>query len=114
MPIAPEELHRFLTGVHPYDTLDDGDIDALVPQFVQRRLPAGTEIYHAGEPLDGLYLIHSGQVEIRDDNDVTVSLLGPRNSFGERGLTRDGWPPPRRAPSRTRCCSCCRSMPSAR
>ncbi|MBU2963329.1 CBS domain-containing protein [Citreicella sp. C3M06] len=90
MPIAPEELHRFLTGVHPYDTLEYSDIDGLVPQFVQRRLPAGTEIYHVGEPLDGLYLIHSGQVEIRDDNDVTVSLLGPRNSFGERGLARDG------------------------
>ncbi|KAB2540653.1 histidine kinase [Salipiger aestuarii] len=90
MPIAPEELHRFLTGVHPYDTLDPDDIDALVPQFVQRRLPEGAEIYHAGEPLEGLYLIHSGQVEIRDENDVTVSLLGPRNSFGERGLTRDG------------------------
>ena len=90
MPIAPEELRRFLTGVHPYDTLDPDDIDVLVPQFVQRRLPAGAEIYRAGEPLEGLYLIHSGQVEIRDENDVTVSLLGARNSFGERGLTRDG------------------------
>ncbi|MBN9890458.1 putative nucleotidyltransferase substrate binding domain-containing protein [Salipiger abyssi] len=90
MPIAPEELHRFLSAVHPYDTLDSDALEGMLPQFVQRRLPAGEPIYAVGQPLDGLYLIHSGQVEIRDENDVVVSLLGPRNSFGERGLTRDG------------------------
>ena len=40
--------------------------------------------------MDGLYLIHSGEVEVRDAHDAPVSLLGPRNSFGERGLLRDG------------------------
>ncbi|MBR9841018.1 MAG: cyclic nucleotide-binding/CBS domain-containing protein [Rhodobacteraceae bacterium] len=90
MPIAPEELLRFLGGVHPYDALDADALEGLVPQFVQRRLPAGEPIYAAGNPLEGLYLIHSGQVEIRDENEVVVSLLGPRNSFGERGLARDG------------------------
>ncbi|GGG87164.1 histidine kinase [Salipiger pallidus] len=90
MPISPTELHRFLGQTHPYDTLDADALEGLVPQFVQRRLPAGEPIYGLGNPLEGLYLIHSGQVEIRDENDVVVSLLGPRNSFGERGLARDG------------------------
>ena len=90
MPIAPEELLRFLSGVHPYDALEADALESLVPQFVQRRLPAGEPIYAYGNPLEGLYLIHSGQVEIRDENEVVVSLLGPRNSFGERGLARDG------------------------
>ncbi|APX25377.1 MULTISPECIES: putative nucleotidyltransferase substrate binding domain-containing protein [Salipiger] len=90
MPIAPEELHRFLSGIHPYDALDTDALEALVPQFVQRRLPADEPIYAFGHPLEGLYLVHSGQVEIRDENEVVVSLLGPRNSFGERGLARDG------------------------
>ncbi|EAU44034.1 putative nucleotidyltransferase substrate binding domain-containing protein [Salipiger bermudensis] len=90
MPIAPEELLRFLSGVPPYDALEADALESLVPQFVQRRLPAGEPIYAYGHPLEGLYLIHSGQVEIRDENDVVVSLLGPRNSFGERGLARDG------------------------
>ncbi|MCR8549635.1 DUF294 nucleotidyltransferase-like domain-containing protein [Salipiger sp. P9] len=90
MPLAPDDLRRFLSTVHPYDTLDADAIEGLLPQFVQRRLQAGEEIYAAGQPLEGLYLIQSGQAEIRDENDVVVSLLGPRNSFGERGLTRDG------------------------
>ncbi len=53
-------------------------------------LAAGAEIYAFGEPLDGLFLIESGRVEILDRNGALVSLLGPRNSFGERGLMRDG------------------------
>jgi CBS domain-containing protein len=44
MPIAPEELLRFLGGVHPYDALDADALEGLVPQFVQRRLPAGEPI----------------------------------------------------------------------
>ncbi|EPX85045.1 DUF294 nucleotidyltransferase-like domain-containing protein [Salipiger mucosus] len=90
MPLAPEDLHRFLNGVHPYDALEAEALDTLLPQFVQRAVPAGAEIYAFAEPLEGIYLIHSGQVEIRDENGVAVSLLGPRNSFGERGLLRDG------------------------
>lgn len=90
MPTAPEDLRRFLTSMHPYDALDDEALDTLVPQFVVRTLPAGAAVYDIGAPLEGLHVVQSGQVEIRDGNGVVVSLLGPRNSFGERGLTRDG------------------------
>ena len=40
--------------------------------------------------LDGLFVVFSGEVEIRDEHDMPMSLLGARNSFGERGLLRDG------------------------
>ena len=90
MPLTPDQLRRFLGSVHPYDTLDADSIETLVPQFVIRALPENSVVYTLAAPLEGLYLIHSGQVEIRDENDVAVSLLGPRNSFGERGLMRDG------------------------
>ena len=58
--------------------------------FVPLALPAGEAVYAFGETLDGLYLIRSGRIEIHDRNGALVSLLGPRNSFGERGLLRDG------------------------
>jgi CBS domain-containing protein len=47
-------------------------------------------IYTAGEPLTGIFLILEGSVEVLEPSGGLVSLLGPRNSFGERGLMRDG------------------------
>ena len=90
MPIDRDELFRFLSAVHPYDALDAAVLDALLPAFRPTTMAAAQDIYALGDALDGLYLIHSGAVEVRDQNNVVISQLGPRNSFGERGLTRDG------------------------
>ncbi|WP_323771863.1 DUF294 nucleotidyltransferase-like domain-containing protein [Antarctobacter sp.] len=90
MPIDRADLHRFLSAVHPYDALDPQVLEELLPAFHQQTLEAGQNIYTLGQPLDGLYLIHKGAVEVRDGNGAQISLLGPRNSFGERGLVRDG------------------------
>ncbi|SMX50219.1 putative nucleotidyltransferase substrate binding domain-containing protein [Maliponia aquimaris] len=90
MPIDRADLFRFLSAVHPYDALDAEVLEALVPAFRPQAMAAGQPVYTLGDPLEGLYLIHSGAVEVRDQNGVQISLLGPRNSFGERGLTRDG------------------------
>lgn len=90
MPIDHADLLRFLSAVHPYDALDPEVLEELLPAFRPQAMAAGEAIYRLGEPLDGLYLIHKGAVEVRDQNGVQISLLGPRNSFGERGLMRDG------------------------
>ncbi len=90
MPLDSAALRRFLSAVHPYDALDAETLDRFLPEFRQERIAAGEPIYTLGAPLVGLYLIHEGQVEVRDENGVALSLLGPRNSFGERGLLRDG------------------------
>jgi CBS domain-containing protein len=90
MPLDQSALRSFLAGVHPYDTLEATDLDHLLPTFRLQHMAAGQDIYTLGEALEGLYLIHSGRVEVRDQNGAVISQLGPRNSFGERGLTRDG------------------------
>lgn len=90
MPSRLPDFHRFLTSVHPYDALTRDQLEALSSKFQLRECPAGATVYEFGERLEGLYLVYHGQVEVRDENDVPVSLLGVRNSFGERGLTRDG------------------------
>ncbi|MEZ5675756.1 MAG: DUF294 nucleotidyltransferase-like domain-containing protein [Thalassovita sp.] len=90
MPQRLPDLHRFLTSVHPYDALTPDALAALTARFELREYAKGQEVYHAGDLLEGLYLVYQGQIEVRDENDVPVSLLGVRNSFGERGLTRDG------------------------
>jgi CBS domain-containing protein len=81
---------QFLVSVHPYDTLAPDELGRVADSFQTAQFPRGGEIYTVGQALPGLFLIQTGSVEIRDQSGAQISLLGPRNSFGERGLMRDG------------------------
>lgn len=86
----PDDLVDFLATVHPYDSLQRDELARVAGSFSRRRFAAGDVIYEYGDRLPGLYLIQQGRVEVTDRNGDSVSQLGPRNSFGERGLLRDG------------------------
>ncbi|MCG7572054.1 DUF294 nucleotidyltransferase-like domain-containing protein [Phaeobacter sp. CNT1-3] len=88
--LSPADLHRFLTSLHPYDTMSADALEPLLQVFEWHRFAAGEQIYQKGEQQIGLYVIHKGHVEVRDANDVPLSHLSVRNSFGERGLLGDG------------------------
>jgi len=90
MDIRADAIKTFLESVHPYDSLPRDELTQVVGSFSRREYPAGAEIYSAGEPIKGIFLIKRGAVEVIDRNGELVSILGPRNSFGERGLMRDG------------------------
>ncbi|SIS64634.1 DUF294 nucleotidyltransferase-like domain-containing protein [Paracoccus saliphilus] len=83
-------ISDFISTVHPYDSLSRDELARVATSFSRRSYPAGAEIYHFGDLLPGLFLIESGAVHVTDRNGESVSELGPRNSFGERGLLRDG------------------------
>ena len=85
-----QSIARFLSALHPYDAMEPEALHALIASFEIRQIAAGGEIYALNAPLDGLFVVYVGDVEIRDEHGVPISLLGPRNSFGERGLLRDG------------------------
>ena len=80
----------FLDSVHPYDSLPRDELARIAGFFSRREYHPGETIYEIGEPLKGRCLIKRGAVEVTDRNGTLVSILGPRNSFGERGLMRDG------------------------
>src|SRR6056297_1374589 len=80
----------FLKQLHPYDALPDRAFHALWKDVMFRTYPAGTKIYDLGEELDGLYVVESGQVTVRDENGNVISQLQRENSFGERGLIKHG------------------------
>lgn len=87
------ELHDivgFIETVHPYNTLPKDELARVAGFFSRRDMTAETLVYEIGEPLAGIFLIESGGVEVLDRNGGLVSLLSTRNSFGERGLMRDG------------------------
>ncbi|MBU2958654.1 DUF294 nucleotidyltransferase-like domain-containing protein [Paracoccus sp. 1_MG-2023] len=85
-----DEIAAFIATVHPYDSLGQDERARVARSFRQRDFAAGQTVYAFGERLPGIYLIRSGRVVVTDRNGDSVSQLGPRNSFGERGLLRDG------------------------
>jgi CBS domain-containing protein len=90
MDQTTETILGFLETVHPYDSLPHDELTRVAGSFVRREVAAGSVVYHAGTPLEGLYLIKRGSVQVTEASGQVISLLGPRNSFGERGLMRDG------------------------
>ncbi|WP_372840526.1 putative nucleotidyltransferase substrate binding domain-containing protein [Phaeovulum sp.] len=80
----------FLETVHPYDTLPKDELARVASFFVRKEFPTDTLVYQIGDVLSGIYLIKRGGVEVLDRNGGLVSLLSARNTFGERGLMRDG------------------------
>ncbi|MBF9036776.1 CBS domain-containing protein [Rhodobacterales bacterium HKCCE2091] len=88
MPERP--IGDILAATHPYDTLTPADRADLAAKVARDRVDGGTEIQRIGTEQTALYLILSGRVEVTDETGETVSILGPGNSFGERGLMRDG------------------------
>ncbi|MGH1424535.1 MAG: DUF294 nucleotidyltransferase-like domain-containing protein [Pseudooceanicola sp.] len=83
-------IDDFLSGLHPYDTLSTGDRAALAAAMEIVPVVPDQIIFSGGDRLDGLYLIRSGRVRIQDDDATVLSHLFAGNSFGERGLMKDG------------------------
>ena len=87
MPMTAD-LTRFLASVHPYDSLSDRDLAALGDRCTARVFAKGDTVFDVGDRADSLFIITDGEIEITDETGVQLSLLGPRNSFGERALLR--------------------------
>lgn len=90
MDQAAEIIIGFLETVHPYDSLPHDELTRVAGSFVRREFVSGDVIYRAETPLEGLYLIKRGSVQVTEATGQVISILGPRNSFGERGLLRGG------------------------
>ncbi|MEM8538586.1 MAG: DUF294 nucleotidyltransferase-like domain-containing protein, partial [Pseudomonadota bacterium] len=90
MTLSLPDLTRFLGTVHPYDSLDPDRMRDLAPRFEMQMRAQGATVFARGDVLEGLYIVYEGEIEVWDENGIPISILGPRNSFGERGLARDG------------------------
>ncbi|MXY32840.1 MAG: CBS domain-containing protein [Boseongicola sp. SB0676_bin_33] len=74
----------------PFDLLSPEESAALADAIERVSVETGTVIFEEGTPLDGLYVIETGSVEIRTRDDDVVSHRGPGDVMGDRGLLRDG------------------------
>lgn len=89
-PDLTPDAGAFLQDLHPYDALPAADRARLASVCTVQQAAPGSLLFRQGDPLAGLWLIMAGTVEIADDRGAVLSILGPGNSFGERGLLRDG------------------------
>ena len=77
-----QEFADFLGTQPPFDALSTEDLTRLARQVEVEYFAAGTVIVPAGSPpLDHLYVVRTGAVEILDRGRV-VDLLGPGDTFG--------------------------------
>ena len=90
MPLSQSQITRFLKSVHPYDALPEDVLEDIARRADIQDVDADAQLYDLGHTLPGVFLIYEGLVEITDENGAVVSQLGLRNSFGERGLLRNG------------------------
>lgn len=86
----PNHTRQFLASIHPYDSLSEADLTALADVCTVDIFSTGQTVFAIGDAVTALYIIVSGGIDIRDASDVQISLLGVRNSFGERALKRGG------------------------
>jgi CBS domain-containing protein len=85
-----QAITDFLESVHPYDNLAIEERERIARKMVCHSYAPGDIIYRIDDPLGGVFVIMSGEVETTDRNGAMVSLLTARATFGERGFLRDG------------------------
>ena len=84
------DIVAILAQTHPYDALPEAERTSLAARVTVRQVAQGDPVYSVGDRLEALYLIIEGRIDITHPSGETLSILGPKNSFGERGLMKDG------------------------
>jgi CBS domain-containing protein len=90
MDHAQDATLAFLETVPPYNALPRDELARVAHSFGRRTCQPGDIVFSSGKPLDALYLIESGAVDVMDAHGAVISRLGPHNSLGERGLAHGG------------------------
>ncbi len=69
-----------------FQTLDEKDIEKIVPLLKLKKFPKGTTIIKKGDPGTNLYIIISGKVEVLVEDDISIGSMERGDVFGEISL----------------------------
>jgi hypothetical protein len=87
MPIDPFERVKFLTQIHLFNGLDEGQFAAVADELTEETFPAGKVIIQQGVEDDRLYLVWSGKVTVtRSGKQPLSATLVAGDHFGEEGM----------------------------
>ena len=91
--MAPPVSSTVLRTVPLFASVPDEQLRMLATVVTRRSATRGSIIIAAGDPTDSLYIILSGRLKVMmsdaDGKEVTLSLLGAGEFFGEMGLIDD-------------------------
>lgn len=86
MDVELAEIRDFLAGHAPFDRLP-GEVVARLPRrCTMRYARRGSVVLDVGDHGDGLYVVRSGAVEVRDDTGDLVDRVGTGEAFGMSSL----------------------------
>jgi CRP/FNR family cyclic AMP-dependent transcriptional regulator len=89
-------MHRatLVSNTPLFESLDADEVQALVQRLEERRFPAGSDVFRAGDPGATMFLIEEGGVDISTGDGkgkTSLASLFPGQFFGELSLL-DGSP----------------------
>ena len=88
-PRIQHSLVQALLGVPSLSTLDDTEVLTIVGESANLFWAAGSTVVEHGSTADGLYIVLSGQVQVRRPDGTDVTVLTPGEFFGELSLLLD-------------------------
>ncbi|OQY59695.1 MAG: hypothetical protein B6245_05315 [Desulfobacteraceae bacterium 4572_88] len=69
-----------------FQTLDEQDIEQIVPLLKMKKFPKGMDIIKKGEPGSNLYIVISGKAEVLIDERTSIATMERGDVFGEISL----------------------------
>nr|WP_300049059.1 DUF294 nucleotidyltransferase-like domain-containing protein [uncultured Nocardioides sp.] len=86
MEVELAEVSDFLAGHAPFDRLPGSELAALPRRCTIRYARRGSVVLDVGDRGDGLYVVRSGAVEVRDETAELVDRVGTGEAFGMSSL----------------------------
>jgi CBS domain-containing protein len=86
MEVELAEVRDFLAAHAPFDALPREVLSGLPRRCTLRYARRGTVVLDVGDRGDGLYVVRSGAVEVRDETGDLVDRVGTGEAFGMSSL----------------------------
>jgi CRP-like cAMP-binding protein len=85
-----DRIRELLTGVELFSEMGDDELNELNELAQIRKIPKDTTIFHAGDPVDAVFVVASGRVKVvvtsSDGKEFILTVLGAGQVFGEMAL----------------------------
>lgn len=81
-----KEIFNFLRELYIFNALQDQELQGVARIFESKTVPDGAVIYREGEPGRFFYLVVSGKISLRNQQEGDLGTLGRKDNLGEKAL----------------------------
>ena len=90
MSIEIQDVIKFVGSQEPFDELPDEELVSLCARIEVSYYQAQEQILHLSEPIDSLFIIRSGAVEVLRRTGDLYNRLDEGDVFGQMGILMNG------------------------